>query len=145
MFLSTVRLVAKTDKHFQSKCYFITLNWKTFGLFFGFLNCLMRAGRSSWIYAPAAGVCPSPWTRVPHPDVAFHVRRSYQGNRHRARLGCPVRNHARFCQGNISGAIFVLQNQVQLHLIWLKFVYSVLSWWEMDVWTTSILRSWAAS
>lgn len=58
------------------------------------------AGGSSRVHAPATGVCAGTRPRLSHTDVALHVRRPHQGHWHRARLGCPIRNHAFVCQGN---------------------------------------------
>jgi hypothetical protein len=44
------------------------------------------AGGSSGVHAPAAGVCAGTRPRLPHTDVALHVRRPHQGHWHRARL-----------------------------------------------------------
>lgn len=59
-----------------------------------FLNRSTGARRRSRVYAPAAGVRAGPRPRVPHPDVALHVRCAHKVHRNGARLGRPVGNHA---------------------------------------------------
>jgi hypothetical protein len=64
-----------------------------------FLNDKTGPSGSSRVHASSAWVCESPGSRVPYTDVALHVRRSHQGHRHRARLRCPLGDHAFLCKG----------------------------------------------
>nr|XP_023996181.1 importin-5-like [Salvelinus alpinus] len=62
--------------------------------------------------------CAGTRPRIPHTDVALHVRRPHQGHWHRARLGCPIEIMHSVCQGNQPPSSILSQQQhgpVELH------------------------------